>query len=422
MQKGVIGDLHIHSKYARACSKDINVANLEKYARLKGLNLLGTGDFQHPKWLPELKQELTDKGDGILYSKTNFPFVLQTEISLIYSQDNKGRRIHNVVLCPDFETADQFQEYLKSKGRIDYDGRPIFKIPCDEFTESLRSINKDIEVIPAHVWTPWFSLFGSMSGFDSLKDAFRDQSKHIHAIETGLSSDPAMNWRLSQLDDLSIISSSDSHSFWPWRMGRESTKYNMQKMTYKELLRCIRENDIIETLEFYPEEGKYHFDGHRNCGVCVSPEESLALKKVCPKCKTGMTIGVASRVEELADNPLGRKPSSARPFRNLIPLSEIIAHVIGSPVASKKVWEQYNKLINTFGSELNTIEQSEKELAKVVDPKLAGVIAQSTQVQWKPGYDGVYGVPMFGEYPEENKESKSDTKKRIMQKGLGEWN
>ncbi len=388
----VIADLHLHSRYSRACSKAITLQNLEKYAKLKGLSLLGTGDFQHPKWLPELKSELKDDGKGILYTKTGYPFVLQTEISLIYSQDGKGRRVHVVVLAPNFEVADQIVEYLGSKGRLDYDGRPIFKIPCPEFVESLKKISPDIEIIPAHVWTPWFSVFGSMSGFNSLQECFLDQTKNIHAIETGLSSDPGMNWRLSQLDNIALISSSDSHSAYPWRIGREATVFEMKQLSYSELIKAIRENNIAETIEFFPEEGKYHFDGHRACGTCLSPKESLAMKKICPGCKKQVTVGVASRVEELADR---ETPVNKKPYRNLIPLSEIISHVIGSPIASKKVWEQYFKLVNALGNELAVLSAKAEDIAKHVDQKIANAIAQSSKVQWKPGYDGVYGIPLF---------------------------
>ncbi|MCX6709260.1 MAG: hypothetical protein NTW67_06470 [Candidatus Woesearchaeota archaeon] len=723
----VTSDLHLHSRYSRACSKDINLQNLEKYAKLKGLNLLGTGDFQHPKWLPELKKELTDNGKGIMLTKTGFPFVLQTEIALVYTQDGKGRRIHNIVLAPNFQVADQMVEYLLKKGRIDYDGRPIFKIHCPQFVEELKKISPEIEIIPAHCllpgtylhsesglkkieevsqadkvithrgrirkviktykrvykgevykiipwyfregltttpehpffaiksfkkcswtkgvckplcadktcknrkyekysplwvqakdleegdfliyprmknvkdadyikisdfiknpildstfvgikgnrtkfiknqirinkefcrlagyylaegysirneaigfsfnkkekeyivdvinlmnelfglphtkiderkgadiifhshilneffkrlfyiggenrawnksvpefmlglskekqtelfrgwwrgdggytvshelasqmksicirlgiipsisvdsaekftargkhfignrkistihdtyifsnlsffeekellkdksfkkfvnrrnmkhgwiddnfiylpirkieirdyqgdvynleveednsylteyvavhncWTPWFSVFGSMSGFNSLKECFQEQTKHIHAIETGLSSDPGMNRRLSQLDNISLVSFSDSHSAYPWRIGREATTLEMKELSYAELIKAIKEN-IIETIEYFPEEGKYHFDGHRTCGVSMSPKESNTVKKICPACKKQMTIGVANRIEELADR---EEPANAKPYRNLIPLSEIISHVV----------------------------------------------------------------------------------------------
>ncbi len=408
----ITADLHLHSRYARACSKNITLENLEKYARLKGLSLLGTGDFQHPKWLPELKKDLTDNGKGILYTKTGYPFALQTEISLIYSQDGKGRRVHNVVLAPNFETADQIVEYLSSKGRLDYDGRPIFKIPCPDFVEDLRKINDQIEIIPAHAWTPWFSVFGSMSGFNSLQECFKDQTKNIHAIETGLSSDPAMNWKLSKLDNVALISSSDAHSYWPWRVGREATVFDMKEMSYQELIEAIRENKIVETLEFFPEEGKYHYDGHRNCGTCLTPKESLAMKKICPSCKTPVTVGVASRVEELADRE-GKSPN-AKPFRNLIPLSEVIAHMIGAPIASKKVWEQYYKLVYAFGNELAVLSAKKEDIAKHADERIADAIANSTHVKWKPGYDGEYGVPLFeGAIHKE--------KKVVKQKGITDY-
>jgi len=409
----VTADLHLHSRYSRACSKSITLPTLEKYARLKGLTLLGTGDFQHPKWLPELKQNLTDNGKGILMTKTNFPFALQTELSLIYSQDGKGRRVHNVVLAPNFEVADQIVEYLGKKGRLDYDGRPIFNIPCPDFVEDLKKISKEIEIIPAHAWTPWFSVFGSMSGFNSLQECFKDQTKHIHAIETGLSSDPGMNGRLSQLDNVALISSSDSHSAYPWRIGREATVFDMKELSFAELIKAIKENNIVETIEFYPEEGKYHYDGHRSCGTCLSPKESLAMKKICPGCKKQMTIGVASRVEELADR---EKPANAKPYRNLIPLSEIISHIIGSPIASKKVWEQYFKLTSAFGNELSVISAKATEIAKHVDQKIANAIEQASKAKWKPGYDGVYGIPLF------EGASHKEEKPIVKQADLSSWN
>ncbi len=391
----ITADLHLHSRFSRACSKSITLQSLEKCARMKGLNMLGTGDFQHPKWLEELKAGLTDNGKGILMTKTGFSFVLQTEISLIYSQDGKGRRIHNVVLAPNFEVADKIVKYLQSKGRLDYDGRPIFNISCPEFVERLMAINSEIEVIPAHAWTPWFSVFGSMSGFNSLKDCFKEQVKHIHAIETGLSSDPSMNWKLTQLDNVALISNSDSHSAYPWRIGREATVFEMKELAYSELIKAIRENKIVETIEYYPEEGKYHFDGHRACNVVMSPEESITANKICPVCKKQLTIGVASRIKELADKPEGFKPANAKPFRSIVPLSEIISHFVGSPIAGKKTWEVYFKLVNVFGSELAVFKASADELMKVVDSRLAKAISGSGKLSWTPGYDGVYGVPLF---------------------------
>jgi uncharacterized protein (TIGR00375 family) len=397
----VIADLHIHGRFSRATSKALDIANLEKWARIKGVSLLGTGDFTHPEWTRELKANLAEDGSGILKTKSGFPFMLQTEICLMYSQGGKGRRVHNIVLAPSFEVVAQITDYLGKNGRLDYDGRPIFKIPCPNFVEMLKNIDDRIEVIPAHVFTPWFSMFGSMSGFDSIKECFQDQAKHIHAIETGLSSDPAMNWRLSQLDNVAIVSFSDCHSFWPWRLGREATVFELKNLSYTALMNSLRTKEgLAETIEFFPEEGKYHYDGHRACNVVMSPQESIKVNDICPVCKKRMTIGVAHRVEELADKdrPLGFKPRGAVPFRSLIPLSEVIAGVSGSPVASRKVWAVYNRLIERFGNELSVLmDAPEGEIAKITEPNIARmIVADRTQkIQFKPGYDGEYGHPLF---------------------------
>jgi len=415
----IISDLHIHSRFSRATSKNLDIPNLEKYARIKGLDLLGTGDFTHPEWLKELKKELTEEGTGILKTKTGFNFLLQTEISLIYTQDGKGRRIHNVILAPNFEVVSQITEYLLKKGRIDYDGRPIFKIPCPEFVESLKKINKDIEIIPAHIWTPWFSLFGSNSGFNTVEECFKDQTKHIHAIETGLSSDPAMNWRLSQLDNLSIVSFSDLHSYWPWRIGREATVFDC-KLDYMEIINCLKNKRIYMTIEVDPNYGKYHLDGHRACDVCLEPKEAIKNKDICPKCGRKLTIGVLHRVEELADRDEGYNPKDATPFKSLIPLSEILAALIGSSVSSQKTWKEYNNLIDKFGSELNVLLNVEKEeMEKVTDEKIAQAIMKNREgeIKIEPGYDGVYGEPVFEERVEEKKENKV----KQVQKGLDEF-
>jgi uncharacterized protein (TIGR00375 family) len=393
----LIADLHIHSRFSRATSNTLNLANLEKYAKIKGLNLLGTGDFTHPEWIKELKNELTEDGSGILKTKTNFNFLLQTEISLIYTQDGKGRRVHNVVLAKNFDVVEQINTQLLKKGRLDYDGRPIFGIPCPEFIELMKNIDKDIEVIPAHIWTPWFSLFGSNSGFDSIKECFKDQIKHIHAIETGLSSDPAMNWRLSQLDDFSIVSFSDLHSYWPWRIGREATVFSCN-LNYDEIIKSLKNKNIDMTIEVDPNYGKYHLDGHRACNVCLEPKESLKNKNICPKCKRPLTVGVLQRVEQLADRDEGYKPKDAVPFKSLIPLSEILSALLKSGVASKKIWQEYNNLINNFNSEFEILLEAKKEdLIKATDGKIADAIidAREGKIKIKPGYDGVYGQPIF---------------------------
>jgi uncharacterized protein (TIGR00375 family) len=428
----IFSDLHLHSKYSRATSKNLDIANLEKWAKVKGLNLLGTGDFTHPKWIQELKANLKDDGTGILKSKEGMNFVMQTEVSLIYTDMGKGRRVHNIILAPSMEIANQVTEYFKSKGRVDYDGRPIFKIPCHEMTESMMKISKDIEVIPAHIWTPWFSLFGSMSGYNSIKDCFKDQLKNIHALETGLSSNPAMNWRLSQLDDFALVSFSDSHSSWPWRIGRESAIFDLKDLTYNNLIKAIRTKEgLLGTVEVDPAYGKYHEDGHRNCNVCLTPKESIKLNNICPKCGKPLTIGVHHRIEELADRPEGFKPKNAKPFYSLIPLSELIAARLGSPVASKKVWAEYNKLLAAFSNEFNIlIDVPESELKKHVDEKIAEYILKNRngQVKLKPGYDGEYGIPIFDDKEvrifEEEKEKQAEEiekKPKKRQAGLGEF-
>ncbi len=392
----IFTDLHIHSKYSRATSKDLDIDNLTKYGKIKGLNLIGTGDFTHPLWMKELKSKLYDNGTGI-YTYDDMNFVLSVELSLIYTQDGRGRRIHHVILAPNFEVADQINSFLDTKGRRDYDGRPIFGFSSIELVENLMSISKDIEIIPAHIFTPWFSLFGAFSGFNSVKECFQENVKYIHAIETGLSSDPKMCWRISDLDDFSIVSFSDAHSHWPWRLGRECCVFDMKKMTYKNLIEIIRKKDkngFIETLEFHPEEGKYHYDGHRNCNVCLEPKESIARNNICPKCKKQLTIGVLHRVEELADREEGYMPDNAVPFKSLVPLSELIAASVGQGVFTKKVWDVYNLLISKFGNEFNVLLKVEKEeLEKVAEKKLANIILlnRDGKIKVKPGYDGVYG-------------------------------
>jgi len=394
----VISDLQVHSRFSRATSKQLNLENLEKFARIKGLNLLGTGDITHPEWLKELKQGLTEDDTGILKSKSGFSFVLQGEVSNIYTQDGKGRRIHNLILAKNFEIADQIQEALKKKGRIDYDGRPIFGFNCIELVEMMKNIDEKIEIIPAHAWTPWFSLFGSMSGFDSVEECYKDQTKHIHAIETGLSSDPAMNWRLSQLDKFTLVSNSDAHSFWPWRIGREANVFDID-LTYDNLINAIRnKKGFLYTIEVDPNYGKYHLDGHRACNVCLEPKESLKNNNICPKCKKPLTIGVLQRVEQLADRDEGYKPKDAIPFKSLIPLSEILSALLGYGVASKKIFSEYYKLIKNFDNELNILLNVTKEdLIKATDEKIADAIIQIREgkAKIKPGYDGVYGQPIF---------------------------
>jgi len=389
-----VADLHIHGRYSRACSKELSIQNLEKWARIKGVNLLGTGDFTHPKWIEHIKETLKEDGTGLLKTESGFPFVLQTEVSLVYSYGGKLRRIHNLVFAPSLDVVEHITEALKKKGRVDYDGRPVFNIPCPDFVEMMKEVSKDIEVVPAHAWTPWFSLFGSNSGFDSLKECFQDTAKEIHAIETGLSSTPEMNWRLSQLDSINLVSFSDTHSFWPWRLGREATIFDIEPC-YKSFLQAVRTGEGLEaTIEVDPAYGKYHVDGHRLCNIRLSPEESIKLNNICPVCKRQLTIGVLHRVEQLADRPVGYVRKNAVVAYNLMPLSEIIATVMQKGIATKEVWAVYNVLIENFGNELEVLmTASFEELLRLVDKEIAELIVniRKGRVRIEPGYDGVYG-------------------------------
>ncbi len=397
----ILADLQIHSRFSRATSPSLNLTNIEKYARIKGLNLLGTGDITHPKWLTELKNELKEDGSGILTSKSGFHFVLQGEISNMYTQDGKPRKVHSILMARNFEIVEQINSALLKKGRLDYDGRPIFGFSCIELVEMMKDIDDDIEIIPAHVWTPYFGIFGSMSGFDSIEECFKDQSKHIYAIESGLSSDPAMNWRLSNLDKYTILSSSDAHSFWPWRLGRECNIFDIE-WDYDNLLQAIRKRKgFTETIEMWPQEGKYHYTGHHLCNVSLSPKEALKLKNICQKCKKYLTVGVAQRVEQLADRPEGFVLQNAVPFKNIISLSEVIAGTIGGEIQSKKVWEEYYKLVNEFGNEFEVLLSAEEnQLKQIVSEKIARNIIRNRnqKIPFNPGYDGVYGVPIFEDY------------------------
>lgn len=403
-EKEIIADMHIHSRYSRATSKNLTIDNLAKWAKIKGLNLLGTGDISHELWLKEIKEKLKEKENtGIYYLKSEdgseFPFILSGEISLVFSQGGKGRRVHLVYLAPNLEVNSRINSYLDAKGRRDYDGRPIFSISCENFTAEMMKIDRRIEIIPAHAWTPWFGIFGSESGFDSLKDAFGPQYENIHAIETGMSSDPEMNWKIKELSEKAIISFSDSHSFWPWRMGREATIFSLkegEELSYSLIIDQIRNKTYKSTIETDPAYGKYHFDGHRACNFSCSPQKTAELGGICPVCKKPLIIGVENRVEKLANNK--SIPANAKPFHKLLPLHELIAFSLKTKVESKKSWAVYDNLIGKFGSEFNILLNVDRnvlvsELAKEKMENLANLIIDNRigNLRVKPGYDGEYG-------------------------------
>lgn len=399
---GVIADLHIHSRYSRATSKNTTIPLLVKYARMKGLNLLGTGDISHEKWLAEIKENLKEKNnDGIYwYEDANgeFPFILSGEISLVFTKNGKGRRVHLVYLAPNLEVNDKINKFLDTLGRRDYDGRPIFSISCEDFTSELMKLSDKIEVIPAHIWTPWFGVFGSKSGFDNLKEAFGEQEKNIHAIETGMSSDPEMNWKIKELGNKSVLSFSDSHSYWPWRLGREATIFSgeISSFSYESLINQIRNRLFKSTIETDPGYGIYHWDGHRDCKFSCPPKKSKELGSICPICKKPLTIGVENRVEELAND--SGIPLNAKPFYKLLPLHELIAFQLNTKIQSKKVAEVYDKMIAKFGNEFNILLNVDKnvliaELAKDKLERLGNLIIDNriANLKVQPGYDGVYG-------------------------------
>ncbi|MCX6772115.1 MAG: endonuclease Q family protein [Candidatus Micrarchaeota archaeon] len=316
----VVADLHIHSKYSRATSPGMELETLSRWARIKGICVLGTGDFTHPEWYKELQAKAIESDSGFL-QHGGMNFVLSSEISCIYTQGGRGRRVHLVVLSPSLEIVAQINEALGKKYNLKSDGRPIIGASAVELADIVLNISDKNLVIPAHIWTPWFSVFGSMSGFDSLKECFGERARDIYAVETGLSSDPAMNWRLSELDRVQLLSNSDSHS--PEKIGREANVLDLEHLTYNDMYEAIRYKEkgkLACTYEFYPEEGKYHYDGHRLCKVSMAPEETKKHNGICPVCKKPLTIGVMNRVDALADRPEGYKPKGAAPFESLVPL------------------------------------------------------------------------------------------------------
>lgn len=395
----LIADFHIHSKYSRATSSQMVPEIISQVAKTKGINIVGTGDFTHPLWLEELKAKLVPSENGLYRLKedeSNNPvrFIISGEISNIYNRGGKTRRVHNLIILPSLESAQKINHRLSLEGNLSSDGRPILGLDSEELLKIVLDIEPKAMFIPAHIWTPWFSVFGSMSGFDSLEEAFGIHTSYLAGLETGLSSDPAMNWRVSNLDRFSLVSNSDAHS--PDHLGREVNVLDSD-FDYDKIYKIIKEKDkdrFLYTIEFYPEEGKYHYDGHRLCGVCFSPSETKAHKGICPVCGRALTIGVLSRVESLADRKEGEKPLGVIPFKKLVPLKEILVEVLETKSASKKVITLYDKLIGYFGNEFKVLlEASLNELQRIGGEKLAEAIerVRNGRLVIRPGYDGEYG-------------------------------
>ncbi|MDI6764325.1 MAG: endonuclease Q family protein [Thermodesulfobacteriota bacterium] len=402
-----IADFHLHSKYSRATSKDMEVETLGRWAKKKGIALLGTGDFTHPTYFAELQSKLVPSGNGLFQLKKGdegVRFILTAEVSNIYSQKGKGRRIHNLIFAPSFEVVEKINSKLGNLGKLSSDGRPIFGFAAKELVKMILDISEDCLIVPAHAWTPWFSIFGANSGFDSIEECFGEMTPHIRAIETGLSSDPEMNWRLSNLDAITLISNSDAHS--PNRLGREANGFDGE-LNYQEVVDILRTKDrrkFLFTIEFFPEEGKYHYDGHRQCGVIFSPAETRSHQYLCPQCGKRLTVGVMHRIEELSDRQEGFIPKNAIPSIHLIPLEEVIAGGLGVRVGTKTVEAEYDRLVERGGSEFHILlDAAPDELASFVPPRiLEGIIRmRQGKVSIVPGHDGVYGkINLFPEHRE----------------------
>ena len=410
-----IADFHLHSKYSRATSRDMDLENLDKWAKIKGIKVLGTGDFTHPEWFKNLKEKLEPAEPGLFRLKSSDSetrFILTSEISCVYSKGGRVRKIHVIIFAPSFEAVEKISVQLGWIGNLKSDGRPILGLDAKELAKIVLGASPDCLVIPAHAWTPWFAIFGSKSGFNSIEECFEDYSKYIYALETGLSSDPAMNWRLSALDNITLISNSDSHS--PKKIGREANVFDIE-VSYGEIVEAIKTKNpqkFLYTVEFYPEEGKYHFDGHRNCGIKLSPSETKKYAGLCPVCGKPLTVGVLSRIEELADREEGFRPQNSIPFKSLVPLEEVVADALNQNTGTKQVEKEYQSLIEKLGPEFNILLDAPKEtLQSATLPEIAeGIIrVREGKVFKEAGYDGVYGKIKVFSQAEEKSSSKQDT-------------
>ena len=408
----MIADLHIHSRFSMATSKEGTPENLDFWARKKGISLIGTGDFTHPVWREELKERLVSEGNGLYrlrdeYVKEEsrkFPgegtrFVVSGEISSIYKKNGKTRKVHNVILLPSLEAADAMAQRLEKIGNIHSDGRPILGLDSHDLLEMMLDVCPEGILIPAHIWTPHFSVLGAKSGFDSVEECFEELAPYIHALETGLSSDPAMNWRISKLDRYQLVSNSDAHS--PSKLGREANLLDID-CSYEGLYQAIQTGKGLEgTVEFFPEEGKYHFDGHRKCGVSLSPVEAERLGGICPVCGKKLTMGVDHRVEQLADREEGFVKKDGKKYESLVPLPEVVAACMGYSTASKKVQGCFEQMMQTLGTEFDILRNVPAEdIKSCAGERIAEGIenVRTGNVKRIPGYDGEYGkIQLFDE-------------------------
>lgn len=388
-----IADLHIHSKFSRATSQEMDIPAIAKAARQKGIKLMATGDFTHPEYFESLKRYLKPAGNG-LYVYEDIYFIVNTEVNNIYSAGGRLRRIHNMIFVPNLESAKRISEALGKYGKLEADGRPSLSLSSYELVARVLEIEPKAFVVPAHIWTPWFSLYGANSGFDSFEECFGDLADEVFAVETGLSSDPPMNWRLSTLDKKTLISNSDAHS--PSRLGREANVFACE-LSYDEIRQVLKTKDrskFLFTIEFFPEEGKYHYDGHRQCGVRLTPAQSTLSGDICPVCGRRLTVGVLHRVETLADRKLEEVPKDMIPFKHLVPLEEIIAEALGVGRDTGAVSKKYEEMITGLGSEFEILMDAPvSEIARFGERIAQGVeLMRKGEIIIEPGYDGVFGV------------------------------
>ncbi len=409
----LITDWHIHSKYSRACSKHLELPTIAKWCERKGIDVVATGDWTHPAWFAHLEEQLVESEPGLYQLKiagnpsssplekggNSVRFMLVTEVSQIYKRGDKTRRIHNLVFSPSLETCRRVNaELARREFNLKSDGRPILGIDSEALYKLLKEIDGRIIVIPAHAWTPWYSVFGSKSGFDSLDECYGEMTKHIYAIETGLSSDPKMNWSLSNLDNVVMISNSDAHSL--EKLGREANVFELEHPSYDEFVRVLREKDrsaFLYTIEFFPEEGKYHLDGCANCKFSCAPKESKRLGDRCPTCKRMLTLGVEHRVDDLADRDPDTVANHKIPYRSIVPLVEVLAEAFGvSSSASKKVVAEYLRLTDRVANEFALLLETPLEaIAKeATSPKVVEAIRRMREAKLHitPGYDGIFGT------------------------------